>query len=197
MRRAESNQLSFVFADNLQGSKDIQATDASVAKTWLLLKADDKEVQDAAARTDEMAHLLEEAASPGNLARALLNVASNKGAAGVDGRSVDEVVEASRRLLPKLRRALLKGTYRPGDIRRVWIPKPGGKGERGLGIPNVVDRWVQQAVLQVLEPVFEPTFHDSSHGFRPQRGAHTAIAVAKGYVQEGYDWRIKRCRIPF
>ena len=80
---------------------------------------------------------------------------------------------------------LLDGTYQPDDIRRVWIPKPGG-GERGLGIPNVIDRWVQQAVLQVLEPVFEPTFHSSSHGFRPKRGAHTAIAEAKEYVGEGY-----------
>jgi group II intron reverse transcriptase/maturase len=67
----------------------------------------------------------------------------------------------------------------------VWIPKPGG-GERGLGIPNVVDRWVQQAVLQVLEPIFEPRFHRSSHGFRANRGAHTAIAEAKQYLGEGY-----------
>src|SRR5437764_3749768 len=71
-----------------------------------------------------------------------------------------------------------------GMIRRVWIPKPGG-GERGLGIPNVVDRWVQQAVLQVLEPIFEPRFHRSSHGFRANRGAHTAIAEAKQYLEEG------------
>ena len=92
---------------------------------------------------------------------------------------------SARSLLPRLQRALLDGTYRPGDIRRVWIPKPGG-GQRGLGIPNVIDRWVQQAVLQVLEPIFEPTFHASSHGFRPKRGAHTAIAEAKEYVGDGY-----------
>jgi RNA-directed DNA polymerase len=104
----------------------------------------------------------------------------------VDGRSVEEVVEHASSVLPKLRRALLDGTYQPGAIRRVWIPKPGG-GERGLGIPNVVDRWVQQALLQVLEPVFEPTFHDSSHGFRPQRGAQTAIADAKGYIEQGRE----------
>jgi RNA-directed DNA polymerase len=84
------------------------------------------------------------------------------------------VVEAPA-LLPELQKSLLDGTYQPGDIRRVWIPKPGG-GERGLGIPNVVDRWVQQAVLRVLEPIFEPRFHHSSHGFRANRGAHTAIA---------------------
>ncbi len=125
-------------------------------------------------------------ASVSNLAQALLNVARNKGAAGVDGRSVDEVVGAAPRLLPYLRRELLAGTYRPGDIRRVWIPKPGG-GQRGLGIPNVVDRWVQQAVLQVLQPIFEPTFHASSHGFRPGRGAQTAIDEAKKYLAEGFS----------
>ena len=96
-----------------------------------------------------------------------------------------EALGSARSLLPRLHRALLNGTYQPGDIRRVWIPKPGG-GQRGLGIPNVIDRWVQQAVLQVLEPIFEPTFHSSSHGFRPKRGAHTAITEAKEYVGDGY-----------
>jgi RNA-directed DNA polymerase len=105
----------------------------------------------------------------------------------VDGRSVAEVVEASRQLLPELRRQLLSGQYQPGDIRRVWIPKPGG-GDRRLGIPNVVDRWVQQALRQVVEPMYEPSFHDSNHGFRPRRGAHTAMAQAKGYVEAGYEW---------
>lgn len=124
-------------------------------------------------------------ASPANLATALLNVVRNKGAPGVDGRSVTEALGSARSLLPRLQRALLTGTYQPGDIRRVWIPKPGG-GQRGLGIPNVIDRWVQQAVLQVLEPIFEPTFHSSSHGFRPKRGAHTAITEAKEYVGDGY-----------
>jgi len=124
---------------------------------------------------------------PSNLAEALLHVARNRGAAGVDGRSVEEVVADAHRLLPTLRRALRSGQYRPGDVRRVWIPKPGG-GQRGLGIPNVVDRWVQQAVHQVLGPVFESTFHSSSHGFRPHRGAHTALAEAKGYLVEGRTW---------
>ena len=90
-------------------------------------------------------------------------------------------------LLPKLQVALLEGSYRPGDIRRVWIPKGGG-GQRGLGIPNVVDRMVQEAVRQVLEPVYEPTFHDASHGFRPNRSCHTAIAAARKHLEEGYEW---------
>ena len=130
---------------------------------------------------------MEEVASDGNLIRAFGEVAQNRGAPGPDGRSIDEVRKHLRELLPVLRRTLLDGTYRPGMIRRVWIPKPGG-GERGLGIPDVVDRWVQQAVLQVLSPHWEPTFHPSSHGFRPGRSCHTAIAEAKQYLENGYEW---------
>ena len=129
--------------------------------------------------------LLEQVASVPNLARALLFVAANKGAAGVDGVSTEEVVEAAPDLLPKIRQALISGNYQPGDVRRVWIPKSGG-GQRGLGIPNVIDRVVQQAVLLRLEPIFEPHFHDSSHGFRKYRGAQTAIAQASGYFEDDY-----------
>jgi RNA-directed DNA polymerase len=182
---AESRQLTFVFADSPRGGKGDRASDESEGKSYLLHKANVKEANDSATRTADTNRLLERAASVPNLARALLNVARNKGAAGVDGRSVGQVVAAAPRLLRRLQRELLSGTYRPGDIRRVWIPKPGG-GQRGLGIPNVVDRWVQQAVLQVLEPVFEPTFHSSSHGFRPCRGAQTAIAEAKQHLTDGY-----------
>ena len=157
-----------------------------MGKAWLSLRAEVKEGKDSVAWTVDLDRLLEVVASVSNLAQALLNVARNKGAAGVDGRSVDEVVGAAPRFLPHLRRELLAGTYRPGDIRRVWIPKPGG-GQRGLGIPNVVDGWVQQAVLQVLQPIFEPTFHASSHGFRPGRGAQTAIDEAKKYLAEGFS----------
>lgn len=137
-------------------------------------------------RATDSGPLLERVAWLPNLARALLKVASNKGAPGVDGESVESVVEHAPQLLSDLHRALMDGTYIPGDIRRVWIPKPGGGGDRGLGIPNVVDRIVQQALLQLLEPIFEPTFHNSSHGFRRRRGAQTVIAEAKGYFAEGY-----------
>jgi group II intron reverse transcriptase/maturase len=181
-----SRQLTFVFADSPQGGKEANAADVSVGKAHLLRITKSIPTNDLSAPAAGTSQLLNRVASTFNLAKALLNVARNKGAPGVDGRSVSEVVDVSRRLLPHLRRALLEGTYQPGDIRRVWIPKPGG-GQRGLGIPNVIDRWVQQAVLQVLEPLFEPTFHPSSHGFRPQRGAHTAIAEARTHIAEGCE----------
>jgi retron-type reverse transcriptase len=132
---------------------------------------------------------MEEVASEENLIRAFGEVAQNRGAPGPDGQSIDEVHKHLGELLSVVRRRLLDGSYRPGMIRRVWIPKPGG-GERGLGIPDVVDRWVQQAVLRVFSPHWEPTFHSSSHGFRPGRSCHTAIAEAKQYLEEGYDWVI-------
>jgi retron-type reverse transcriptase len=119
------------------------------------------------------------------LPEAFAKVAANKGAPGPDRQSIEEVGNRLPMLLPPLSRALLDGTYEPGDVRRVWIPKGGGK-HRGLGIPNVVDRMVQEAVRQVLEPLYEPTFHPSSHGFRPERGCQTAIAEARAYVAEGY-----------
>ncbi len=118
------------------------------------------------------------------LTNAFTAVAANKGAPGPDGRSVAWVREHLAELLPVLSDALLTGTYLPGDIRRVWIPKAGG-GQRGLGIPNVLDRLVQEAVRQVLEPHFEPSFHPNSRGFRPGRSCHTAIRQAVEYLEAG------------
>lgn len=142
-------------------------------------------------RTKKSAHpsamTIEEIADETNLMRAFLKVASNKGAPGPDRQSIDEVRKVLPTLLPKLRVALLQGSYRPGQIRRVWIPKPGG-GQRGLGIPNVIDRVVQQAVHEVLGPQIDRGFHASSHGFRPGKSCHTAIAEAKSYVGAGYEW---------
>lgn len=122
-----------------------------------------------------------------HLRTAFQKVASNRGAPGPDGRSIEEVRRHLDELLPTLSAELLDGSYAPGAIRRVWIPKAGG-GQRGLGIPNVIDRVVQEAVRVVLEPLYEPTFHASSHGFRPGRSCHTAIDEARGYVDEGYEW---------
>jgi group II intron reverse transcriptase/maturase len=121
------------------------------------------------------------------LEEAFERVARNRGVPGEDGQTIDEVREHLERILAELKAALLEGSYMPGEIRRVWIPKEGG-GQRGLGIPNVIDRVVQEAVRQVLEPVFEPTFHASSHGFRPGRSCHTAIAEAVRHLEDGYEW---------
>jgi RNA-directed DNA polymerase len=121
------------------------------------------------------------------LTDALLKVASNKGAPGPDGQTIEQLCEQWPAVLPKLQADLLAGTYRPGEIRRAYIPKAGG-GQHGLGIPDVVDRVVGKAVRQVLEPLWEPTFHPSSHGFRPGRSCHTAIAEAKGHLEDGYEW---------
>lgn len=121
------------------------------------------------------------------LSEAFSKVEANRGAPGPDGRTLDMMRKHFGEWLPRLEAALLEGTYMPGEIRRVWIPKAGG-GQRGLGIPNVIDRVVQESVRMVLEPLYEPTFHPSSHGFRPGRSCHTAIAEAVGYVAEGYEW---------
>jgi group II intron reverse transcriptase/maturase len=130
---------------------------------------------------------MEEVAAVGNLMAAFERVKANDGAPGPDRQIISEVEEHLGKILPTLSRTLLDETYRPGMIRRVWIPKAGG-GQRGLGIPDVVDRIVQQAVHQVLAPQYDPSFHASSHGFRPGRSCHTAIAEARRHLEEGYEW---------
>lgn len=121
------------------------------------------------------------------LDEALREVAQNRGAPGPDGQTIEELREQWPEIRPKLEADLLQGTYRPGEIRRAYIPKAGG-GERGLGIPDVIDRVVCEAVRRVLEPLWEPTFHPSSHGFRPGRSCHTAVAEAKMHLEDGYEW---------
>jgi RNA-directed DNA polymerase len=178
--------LRLMFADSPSGGGTTEPPDASGRRSFLLHKARHKKTRGPGAGVADTSRLLEEAASEANLAQALLNVVRNKGAPGVDGQTVEAAEAKAPSIIARLRRDLLAECYRPGDVRRVWLPKPGG-GQRGLGIPNIVDRVVQQAVLQVLEPVFEPVFHASSHGFRPKRGAHTAIAEATGYLKDGYQ----------
>ena len=133
--------------------------------------------------------VMEEVASAENLREAFKQVASNKGAPGPDRKSVAWVRTHLPRMLPRLQRELLSGSYQPGLIRRVWIPKPGG-GRRGLGIPDVIDRIIQQAIAQVLSPHWVPVFHPSSHGFIEGRSCHTAITEAVSYVEEGYEWLV-------
>ena len=119
-----------------------------------------------------------------NLQRAMRRVRANKGAAGVDGLDIDQTAEHLRTAWPAIREHLLSGMYRPCPVRRVTIPKPDG-GERELGIPTVTDRLIQQALLQVLQPILDPTFSEHSYGFRPGRGAHDAVLAAQSYVQSG------------
>lgn len=123
----------------------------------------------------------------GYLEEAFRKIAANKGAPGPDRQTIEEVRKHLHEILPSLSKALIEGNYRPGDIRRVWIAKSGG-GERGLGIPNVIDRMVSEAVRMVLEPLYEPTFHAQSHGFRPGRSCQTAIAEARKHIEDGYQW---------
>jgi RNA-directed DNA polymerase len=129
--------------------------------------------------------LLEQALARANVVEAWKRVKANKGGAGVDGRTVQATAEWLKDAWPAIRQSVLGGSYRPSPVRRVGIPKPGG-GERELGIPTVVDRLIQQALLQVLQPRIDPTFSEHSHGFRPGRSAHGAVREAKRYVREGY-----------
>jgi RNA-directed DNA polymerase len=131
--------------------------------------------------------LLEEVCERENLEGAWHRVRSNQGSPGVDGRTIDETRDYLREHWPSIREQLLKGTYKPQPVRRVEIAKPDG-GVRKLGIPTVLDRLIQQAILQVLQSRWDPTFSENSYGFRPGRSAHQAVAQAQSFVAEGLEW---------
>jgi RNA-directed DNA polymerase len=130
---------------------------------------------------------MEEVLRRENLMTAYKRVKRNKGAAGVDGMTVDELMPYCQKHWERIREQQLEGTYKPQPIRAVEIPKPNG-GTRKLGIPVVVDRLIMQAMLQVLTPIYDPKFSDNSHGYRPGRSAHDAVKRAREYIREGYDW---------
>src|ERR1051326_7490280 len=129
--------------------------------------------------------LMEEVCGRENCKQALKRVKANKGSAGVDGMTVQQLPEYLKQHWPAIREQLLNGTYKPQPVRRVEIPKPDG-GIRKLGIPTVLDRFIQQAVMQVLQGRWDRTFSDHSYGFRPGRSAHQAVAKAQQYIAEGY-----------
>lgn len=131
--------------------------------------------------------LMEKVVERDNLLGALKRVRKNKGSAGIDGMSVEELPEYLRGNWERIRAELLAGSYRPLAVRRQEIPKSGG-GVRQLGIPTVLDRFIQQAILQVLQPIFDPTFSEHSYGFRPGRRALDAVCQAQRYVQSGRRW---------
>lgn len=131
------------------------------------------------------ADLLQQVLSRENMVKAWKRVKANKGSAGADGLTIEQTVEHLKTRWPYIREALLNGTYRPQPVRRVEIPKPTG-GTRELGIPTVTDRLIQQALLQVLQPLIDPTFSEFSYGFRPGRSAHDAVLQAQRYAQDGF-----------
>jgi RNA-directed DNA polymerase len=132
--------------------------------------------------------IMEEVCERDNLREAFQRVKSNKGSAGVDGMTIDDLSAYLKEHWPVIREQLLSGTYEPKPVRRVEIPKPDGGGVRKLGIPTVLDRFVQQAVMQVLQRQWDPTFSQHSYGFRPGRSAHQAVAQAQQYIVAGYGW---------
>ena len=131
--------------------------------------------------------LMEEVCERENCKQALKRVKANKGSAGVDGMTVQQLPEYLKQHWPAIREQLLSGTYKPQPVRRVEIPKPDG-GVRKLGIPTVLDRFIQQAVMQVLQGRWDRTFSNHSYGFRPGRSAHQAVAQAQQYIADGYRW---------
>src|SRR5213079_773922 len=132
--------------------------------------------------------LMEAVVAADNLRRALKRVRANRGSPGVDGMTVDELPDYLKQYGPEIGEQLRNGTYQPQPVRRVEIPKPDGSGVRKLGIPCVLDRFVQQAVLQVLQKRWDPTFSEHSYGFRPGRSARQAVHEAQHYIAEGYRW---------
>lgn len=130
---------------------------------------------------------MEAVCDPENMKRAYRQVVGNKGSAGVDGMTVDQLREYLKAHWPEIREQLVSGTYRPKPVRRVEIPKADG-GKRKLGIPTVLDRLIQQAILQELTPKWEEAFSTHSYGFRPGRSAHQAISEAEAYIAEGRAW---------
>ena len=175
--KRQKNQLELAFLDDSKGEAPRASEEGTEVPT--------------ARQGDEhpagTAGLMEEVVEEENVRKALRRVRSNRGGPGVDGVSVGELPDYLREHWPEIREQLLAGTYQPQPVKRVEIPKPGG-GVRKLGIPTVLDRLIQQAILQVLQPHWDLTFSDSSFGFRPGRSAHQAIAQAQGYVTEGYCW---------
>jgi RNA-directed DNA polymerase len=137
--------------------------------------------------------LMEAVLERGNLCAALKQVVRNDGSPGIDGMTVKELPEYLKKEWPEIRRQLLNGEYKPQPVKRVEIPKPGG-GIRQLGIPTVLDRFIQQAIMQDLQREWDATFSNASYGFRPKRSAHQAIMQSQRYLKQGYRWVVDMAR---
>src|SRR6266403_501222 len=172
---------------NVQGELDFSSPPAGEARE---AKREETESPSAVHGPESPAstnRLMEEICERENLKQALQQVKANKGSAGVDGMTVGGITDYLKQHWPAIREQLLRGTYEPQPVRRVKIPKPDG-GVRKLGIPTVLDRLIQQAGMQVLQRRWDPTFSEHSHGFRPKRSAHQAVAKAQQYIAAGNRW---------
>src|SRR5256885_6326050 len=175
--KRQNNQLQLAFTDESRSEAprvSAEGTESLTAKRGTESPAIGKQV-------------MEEVCGRENCKQALKRVKANKGSAGVDGMTVQQLPEFLKQHWPAIREQLLSGTYKPQPVKRVEIPKPDG-GVRKLGIPTVLDRFVQQAVMQVLQRKWDRTFSDHSYGFRPGRSAHQAVAQAQQYIAEGHGW---------
>jgi Retron-type reverse transcriptase len=175
--RRQKNQLELAFMEEGRSeapTASMQGTESSAGKRGIESPAIAEQ-------------LMEEVCGRENCKQALKRVKANKGSAGVDGMTVQQLPEYLKQHWPVIREQLLSGTYEPQPVRRVEIPKPDG-GVRKLGIPTVLDRFIQQAVMQVLQGKWDRTFSDHSYGFRPGRSAHQAVEQAQQYIAEGYRW---------
>ncbi len=182
--RPKQQQLALTFADDFAG-EDGATRDAQEPQGGQSCAA----VTEKSALDSLSMNLMEQVVATENMERAWKKVKANRGAPGPDGITLKQFPEHLRPLWPTLRQQLLDGTYRPKAVRRKAIAKPDG-GERLLGIPNVQDRLIQQAILQVLTPIFDPDFSESSFGFRPKRSAHGAVKQAQRYIKQGYRFAV-------
>jgi len=147
-----------------------------------------RQVTAASKRTEPLkSAVMEEVVQRENLEKALKRVCANKGSPGIDGMAVEELKDYLKIHWPQIRQQLLEGHYKPQPVKQVLIPKPGG-GTRILGIPTVIDRFIQQALLQVLNRIYDPTFSPHSYGFRAGRNAHQAVRQARNYIAQGHEW---------
>ena len=175
--KRQKNQLVLAFMEEDRGEAPkvlLEGTESSAAKRGT----------ESPAITEQ---LMEEVCERENCKQALKRVKANKGSPGVDGMTVQQLPGYLKQHWPAIREQLLSGTYKPQPVKRVEIPKPDG-GVRKLGIPTVLDRFIQQAVMQVLQSRWDRTFSDHSYGFRPGRSAHQAVEAAQQYIAAGYRW---------
>src|SRR3981189_660761 len=183
---------------NLEGDKRLNIQlrlDFSSAPTGEARQAGREDIESPSVMSEperpaNTSRIMEEVCERANLKKALRQVRGNKGSAGVDRMTVDQLGDYLKQHWPAIREQLLNGTYKPKPARRVEIPKPDGGGVRKLGIPTVLDRFIQQAVMQVLQRQWNPTFSQYSYGFRPRRSAHHAVAQAQQYIAQGHGWVI-------